>query len=68
MSGRRLVCPDCGRRGIIWQGLPNGEDNYYCMYKRFDCTWFAFTDGKDAVDREQLARLEAANPSAPIWV
>jgi len=61
-----LVCPECGRKGVRIKFLPNREDNYYCIFKRFGCHWYAFLDSTDQMDRDAMAALNAANPDAEV--
>lgn len=58
-TGTRLVCPNCGRRGVTLR-LAN-EDHYGCRY----CDWYAFTNGLDAPDVVNRSALAEMNPE---WV
>ena len=58
------VCPDCGRKTVLWAPRRNAEDNYYCSWHRWKaegCRFYFFTSSGARVDLENEARWKAAN-------
>jgi len=73
---RQFICPDCSRRSVRLYLRPNGEDGYACVFqtwrrsvragRRKGCNFAFFTLGHATIDRENEARLVAANPDRDI--
>jgi ribosomal protein L37AE/L43A len=52
----RLVCPDCGRKGVTLR--LGSEDWFVCRY----CDWSACAQGNDRMDVERRSDLARFNP------
>lgn len=63
----RLVCPDCGRRGV-YVNRNSGEDFYKCRYTHLGCEFYGYTNGSLSMDVAARQRLAEANPGAAIPV
>lgn len=60
MSTKRLVCPDCNKRGVTLR--LSTFDWWGCRY----CSWFAYTGGDYESDARERVRLQQANPDHEI--
>jgi predicted RNA-binding Zn-ribbon protein involved in translation (DUF1610 family) len=59
----RYTCPDCGTPDVRMRLNPPGSDRYECL----SCHWWAAVMDPGPYDREQIARLKAANPQYEGW-
>lgn len=62
MGARRLVCPECTKRGVTLRERNNGEDHYGCRY----CGWSAYTAVDFESDAQGRNKLAEANPDVSI--